>query len=86
MKWQVEFTNQSHKQVLGLPMKIQYIVSQVYKDLVSQGPIPKYWDVKKTGDNEYRIRLTYRYRMRYFVYTGTILIKIFYVGHRKDAY
>lgn len=45
------------------------------------------WDTLKTDGREYRLRLNYRYRMRYRV-TGeqTLEIEIFYIGHRKDAY
>ena len=45
------------------------------------------WDMRKTGNNEYRVRLTYRYRMRYRVTNEQMLeIEVFYLGHRKDAY
>lgn len=56
-------------------------------DLESEGPKPRGWDVRKTADDEYRVRLTYRYRMRYQVVRQQRLeINVFYVGHRKDAY
>jgi len=55
-------------------------------DLEKEGPQPRYWDVKKTGENEYRLRLNYRYRMRYAVKENELFIEVFYVGHRKDAY
>jgi hypothetical protein len=43
--------------------------------------------VRKTANDEYRLRLTYRYRMRYQVVSQLRLeINVFYVGHRKDAY
>ena len=53
----------------------------------TEGPKPKGWDVRKTGEDEYRLRLTYRYRLRLQVTSTQVLaIEVFYIGHRKDAY
>jgi mRNA-degrading endonuclease RelE of RelBE toxin-antitoxin system len=56
-------------------------------DLEEQGINPQGWDTLKTDDEEYRLRLNYRYRMRYRVCDEqTLEIEVFYVGHRKEAY
>jgi hypothetical protein len=39
-----------------------------------------------TGPGEYRLRLTYSYRMRYRAVGGELEIEIFYLGHRREAY
>ncbi len=56
-------------------------------DLEESGINPKGWDTLKTNPDEYRLRLNYRYRMRYRVTDRKALeIEIFYVGHRREAY
>ena len=56
-------------------------------DLEEQGINPQGWDTIKIDDNEYRLRLNYRYRMRYRVIGENKLeIEVFYVGHRREAY
>jgi len=55
--------------------------------LAEQGINPQGWNTLKTNDDEYRLRLNYRYRMRYRVtQEKTVEIEIFYVGHRREAY
>ena len=65
---------------------IQDLADEAISDLEQQGPLPRYWNTKKIGQEGYRVRLNYRYRMRYTVESDHLLIEIFYVGHRKDAY
>ena len=85
--WKVSITRKAYKQFQKLPYKIQDLIDLAITDLEEQGYQPEGWDVKKTGINEYRLRLTYRYRMRYRIYDNRIMeIEIFYLGHRRDAY
>lgn len=86
--WAVGFSNRAQKQLEKLPKKIQESAYDALDDLQREGVNPTKWNVRKTGDNEYRrLRLNYRYRMRYIVIKeGVVEIEIFYVGHRKDAY
>ena len=85
--WNVTLTKRAYKQLLKLPPDIQDLADLAIADLEAQGPVIRGWDLRKTADKEYRVRLTYRYRMRYHVLTeGELEIGIFYVGHRKDAY
>lgn len=84
MAWTVYFTRKAHKQLPELPRMIQDLA---VSDLAEQGINPQGWDTLKTSDGEYRLRLNYRYRMRYRV-TGqnALEIEVFYVGHRREAY
>lgn len=86
MKWSVNLTTKAYKQLQELPETIQDLADEAISDLESLGPIPKHWDVKKIANAEYRIRLNYRYRMRYIAKSDYLLIEVFYIGHRKDAY
>jgi len=85
-KWDVKILKKAYGQLKKLPRSIQDIADEAVTDLEKEGPQPRYWDVKKTGENEYRLRLNYRYRMRYVVKEDELFIEVFYVGHRKDAY
>ena len=85
-KWNVELTKAAYKQFKKLPKLIQSLTDAVIFALESEGAIPKFWDCKKIGENQYRVRLNYRYRMRYKVNNTLLIIEIFYIGHRKDAY
>ncbi len=84
--WNIVVTRKADKQLQKLPEGIQDIVLEALEALATEGAIPKHWDVKKTNDNEYRLRINYRYRMRYKVERRRVLIEIFYIGHRKEAY
>lgn len=87
MTWTVTLSGKAYKQLQKLPADIQDLADLAVTDLEVKGPKPKGWDVRKTGNDEYRVRLTYRYRMRYRVTSNQALqIEVFYVGHRKDAY
>jgi len=86
MMWDVNLTKKAYKQLRKLPNQIQDLADDAINALEHNGPIPKYWDVKKIKTNEYRIRLNYRYRMRYSVENENLTIEVFYIGHRKDAY
>ena len=86
MRWIVKLTTGAAKSRKQLPKQIRQIVDQAIEDLMIEGPRPFAWDVKKTGENELRLRITYRYRMRYNVIDQELIIRVFYIGHRKDAY
>lgn len=85
--WNVTLTRRACKQLFKLPAVIQDLADMAIADLEARGPIISGWNVRKTAEQEYRVRLTYRYRMRYHLLTeDTLEIEIFYIGHRKDAY
>ncbi len=87
MTWTVTLTGKAYKQLKKLPLDIQDLADAAVHALEAEGPKPKGWDVRKTAEDEYRVRLTYRYRMRLQVTSAQALeIEVFYVGHRKDAY
>ena len=70
-----------------LPQPIQDLADLAISDLEDQGINPQGWNTPKTDDDEYCLRLNYRYRMRYRITEEQALkIEIFYVGHRREAY
>ncbi len=83
----VFITSRARKQLAKLPAMIAALADMAIKDLKSHGPMPTDWDIKRTDLDEYRMRQTYRYRMRYrVVREGELEIEVFYIGHRRDAY
>lgn len=86
MKCRVELTKKAFKQLKKLPAQIQDLADEAISALEHEGVCPKYWDVKKLNNQEYRIRLNYRYRMKYRTEDDELYIEIFYIGHRKNAY
>ena len=87
MTWAVTLTRKAYKQLARLPQTIQDLADLAIADLEEQGINPEGWDTLKTDDDEYRLRLNYRYRMRYQIMDKhTLEIEVFYVGHRREAY
>ena len=87
MAWTVYLTRSVRKQLKKLPKPVRNQVRLAVNDLEEQGTNPQGWDTLKTDDGEYRLRLNYRYRMRYRVAGRRVLnIEVFYVGHRQEAY
>ncbi|TQV79446.1 hypothetical protein FKG94_11290 [Exilibacterium tricleocarpae] len=65
---------------------MQDLVDLAIEDLEAQGTNPQGWDTLKTGEDEYRLWLNYRYRMRYCqIEDRELEIEIFYVGNLRDA-
>ena len=87
MTWTVYLTQKAHKQLVKLPQFVQDLADLAVADLEEQGIKPHGWNTLKTDHDEYRLRLNYRYRMRYRVTRQEALaIEVFYVGHRREAY
>lgn len=84
--WSIQITKQAAKSIKVLPKSIQEVVLLALEALKNEGSRPRYWDVLQTDKNEFRLRLNYRYRMRYRVVNEVLVIEVFYTGHRKDAY
>jgi len=84
--WALKVSKSAAKSLKLLPKSVQEIVLLALEALKSEGPVPKHWDVLQTDSGEYRLRLNYRYRMRYRADKRVVVIEVFYIGHRKDAY
>ena len=86
-QWTVYLTSKARKQLARLPEEVQGLTEDALKDLEEQGIGLRKWNVLKTNNHEYRLRLNYRYRMRYRIIEEEIIeIEVFYVGHREGAY
>ena len=83
MSWKVYLTRSAYRRLKKLPGVVLDLVELAIVDLEDQGVSPLGWNTLKTGPDEYRLRLNYRYRM---LEKNTLVVEVFYVGHRKDAY
>ncbi len=73
--------------ITDLVKQHQNLADLAISDIEEQGINPQGWNTLKTAEDEYRLRLNYRYRMRYRVTDDqTLEIEVFYAGHRRDAY
>lgn len=84
--WTVKLTNKAYKQLKKLPITIQDVIDAALEALEQEGPSPRYWDIKQLSAGDYRIRINYRYRMKYLVINQEVYIEVFYIGTREGAY
>lgn len=82
----VQITKQAYKQLKKLPAFVQDLADAAIADIEIEGVEPRYWNTKKIAHNQYRLRLNYRYRMVYKIQHNFLIVEVFYIGHRKDAY
>ncbi|MGB3291693.1 MAG: type II toxin-antitoxin system RelE/ParE family toxin [Phormidesmis sp.] len=84
MTYQIEFTKRADKQFQALPAQIKKRIAAKVESL-AQDPRPA-GVVKLSGeDNAYRIRIG-DYRVVYSIFDEEVVILIFRVSHRRDAY
>jgi len=89
MSWNVEYRSSVEKDVSRLPEGIR---ARVFQEIASLGSDPFPRGCKKLKGQRSRVSLRYRiriardYRLVYSVFEGQRLIKVEFVGHRKDAY
>ena len=89
--WQISYSNSKdiEKAVSKLRSSTQLAFYEAVKDMRVEGPSPKGWKVKRLSGN-YKgclsLRLDYRHRMVYKVEKGEMIIIIFEVYTRENAY
>lgn len=91
MNWEVRYRSSVEKDVSRLPEDIRQRALQIAANL-RLDPFPQGCKkLKGTGDRfsvgvRYRVRIVRDYRLVYSVFKDERLIKIEFIGHRKDAY
>lgn len=84
MIYRIEFTKKANKQFQALPTQVKQRIALKVESL-AQEPRPA-GTVKLSGeDNAYRIRIG-DYRVVYSIFDEEVVILIFRVSHRRDAY
>lgn len=89
MKGEIRYRSSVEKDVSKLPDDVRRQVFRVIGDLTGD-PFPsgckKLKGARSPHGARFRIRVASSYRIVYSVFKGERLIRIEFVGHRKDAY
>jgi mRNA interferase RelE/StbE len=84
MNYQIEFTKQASKQLLGLPFNDQERIGAKIDNLIFNPRLSN--ATKLVGEEDlYRIRVG-DYRIIYSIQDQKLLILIVKIGHRKNVY
>ena len=85
MSWEISYRSSVEKDLARLPQQVRV---HVLKKIVELGddPIPPGCKKLRGSQHRYRLRVAGDYRVVYSLFRENRLIKIEFVGHRKDAY
>ena len=85
MSWEIRYRSSVEKDVSRLPAEVRALVLQRIVDLALD-PFPAGCKKLKGAENRFRLKVAGAYRIVYSLFEQDRLIKIEFVGHRKDAY
>jgi mRNA interferase RelE/StbE len=85
MNWEIRYRSSVEKDVERLPAAVRSLVLRTLAGLATD-PFPEGCKKLKGSENGFRLRVAGSYRVVYKVFQVERLIKIEFVGHRKDAY
>jgi mRNA interferase RelE/StbE len=85
MNWEIKYRTSVEKDVERLPVVVRSLVLRALAQLTSN-PFPEGSKKLKGQESRFRPRVAGSYRVVYKVLQVERLIKVEFVGHRKDAY
>jgi mRNA interferase RelE/StbE len=85
MNWEIRYRSSVEKDVDRLPTGVRSLVLRALSELAAN-PFPEGSKKLKGSESRFRLRVAGSYRIVYKVFQVERLIKIEFVGHRKDAY
>ena len=85
MSWAISYRSSVERDVARLPQQIRVTALRKIAEL-AENPFPAGCKKLKGSENRYRLRVATEYRLVYSLYRESRLIRIEFVGHRKDAY
>ncbi|MCF8052229.1 MAG: type II toxin-antitoxin system RelE/ParE family toxin [Desulfobacterales bacterium] len=84
MTYRIELTRDAAKALRAIPKKDQIRIGKKIDSLAENLPNPS--ETKMKGDNPFhRVRVG-NYRIIYEIQSGTLVILILKIGHRKEVY
>lgn len=85
MSWEISYRSSVERDIARLS---QHIRVAVLKEIVrlSENPFPAGCRKLKGSTSRYRLRIANEYRIVFSLFAENHLIKVEFVGHRKDAY
>jgi len=85
MSWAINYRSSVEKDIARLAQQVRtHILKRIVE--LADDPFPQGCRKLKGAQNRYRLRVAGQYRVVYSVFPDDHLIKIEFVGHRKDAY
>jgi len=85
MVWEVRYRSSVERDVDRLPVGVRSRVLRALGELATT-PFPEGSRKLKGSENRFRLRVAGSYRIVYRIFEAERLIKVEFVGHRKDAY
>ncbi len=85
MSWAISYRSSVERDVARLPQQIRVTALRKIAEL-AENPFPAGCKKLRGSENRYRLRVATEYRLVYSLYREGRLIRIEFVGHRKDAY
>ena len=85
MNWEIKYRTSVEKDVDRLPVVVRSLVLRALAELATD-PFPEGCKKLKGPESRFRLRVAGSYRIVYKVFQVEHLVKIEFVGHRKDAY
>jgi len=85
MSWTISYRSSVEKDLARLPQHIRVLVLKKFVEL-GDNPFPPGCRKLKGAESRYRLRVAGEYRLVYSLFRDDRIIKIEFVGHRKDAY
>jgi len=85
MNWEIRYRSSVERDIDRLPTDVRSLVLRALAGLASD-PFPEGARKLKGAENRFRLRIARSYRIVYKPFIAERLIKIEFVGHRKDAY
>jgi len=85
MSWEIRYRTSVERDVDRLPTRIRVLVLRKIVDL-GDNPFPPGCKRLKGTTDRYRFKVARDWRVVYSLFGEVNLIKIEFVGHRKDAY
>jgi mRNA interferase RelE/StbE len=85
MSWVISYRSSVEGDLARLPQQVRALMLKKVVEL-GDNPYPPGCKKLKGAENRYRLRVAGEYRLVYSLFRDDRLIKIEFVGHRKDAY
>lgn len=85
MIWEIRYRSSVEKDVSRLPADIRESTFSVVASL-AHNPFPQGCKKLRGSTKRWRLRIAGQYRIVYSVWQNEKLIKVEFIGHRKDAY
>lgn len=85
MSWDIRYRSSVENDIERLPSRIRVAVLKKIVEL-GENPFPRGCKKLKGTEKRYRLQIAGQYRIVYSLFSEERVLKVEFVGHRKDAY